>query len=185
MGGAALEPKKMKIKNLKNENREAVGATELAKRLGIDAAAIATLAAEGILVRAQRGRFRAKDSIRNYCGHVRAQASGRESEAVKQRRRLIAAQADFAETRAAIDAGTLLDAGEVEAEWSTTLRSVRAMMMATPSRVAARIPALSRRDTTEIDTAVRSALIEAADDTPENRRSDATASTDNNLTPQE
>jgi hypothetical protein len=49
--------------------------------------------------------------------------------------------------------------------------------MATPTRAAAQLPSLSRHDVSEIDFAVRDALIEAATDNPANRRSNAPAST--------
>jgi phage terminase Nu1 subunit (DNA packaging protein) len=44
----------------------------------------------------------------------------------KERGRLAAAQADIAETKAAKLRGALVDAAEVEAEWSGVLRTVRA-----------------------------------------------------------
>ena len=50
----------------------------------------------------------------------------------KERGRLAAAQADIAETKAAKLRGALVDAAEVEAEWSGVLRTVR------PARVCQR-----------------------------------------------
>jgi phage terminase Nu1 subunit (DNA packaging protein) len=171
-GVTRLEPKKMKIKNLKNKNREAVGGAELARRLGIHAAAIATLAADGVLTRTSRGRYALKQSVTGYCAHARRSASGRESEAVLQRRRLIRSQADYAEARARIEAGTLVASADVLAQWSGVLRTIRAMTMAIPGRAASRLPNLSRRDVSEIDYAVRDALIAAARDRNANHRED-------------
>ena len=52
----------------------------------------------------------------------------------------------------------MLDAAEVEAEWSSVLRTVRAGMLAVPSRCAARLPHLTPHDVAEIDAEVRAVL---------------------------
>jgi phage terminase Nu1 subunit (DNA packaging protein) len=56
--------------------------------------------------------------------------------------------------------GELVEAAAVEAEWSGVLRTVRAGMLAVSSRVAARLPHLSRTDIAEIDAEIRAALSE-------------------------
>jgi hypothetical protein len=63
--------------------------------------------------------------------------------ATKQRGRLAAAQADVAEIKAAKMRGELVAAAEVESEWSGVLRTVRAGMLAVPSRVSQRLPHLT------------------------------------------
>lgn len=82
------------------------------------------------------------------------------AEASEQRGRLAAAQADLAEIKAAKMRGELVEASAVQAEWSGILRTVRAGMLAVPSRVAARLPHLSKYDVAEIDAEVRTALTE-------------------------
>jgi phage terminase Nu1 subunit (DNA packaging protein) len=82
------------------------------------------------------------------------------AKATAERARLAAAQADLAELKAAKQRGTLLDAAEVESEWSGVLRTVRAGMLAVPSRVAQRLPHLTAHDVSEIDAEVRAALSE-------------------------
>jgi phage terminase Nu1 subunit (DNA packaging protein) len=82
------------------------------------------------------------------------------AEASKQRARLAAAQADLNELKAAKIRGELVEASAVEAEWSGILRTVRAGMLAVPSRVAARLPHLSKHDVAEIDAEIRAALNE-------------------------
>jgi terminase small subunit / prophage DNA-packing protein len=54
--------------------------------------------------------------------------------------------------------GALVDAEAVQREWSDVLRGVRAGMLATSSRCAARLPHLSMHDVAEIDAEVRAAL---------------------------
>ncbi|GMO87156.1 terminase small subunit [Bradyrhizobium ottawaense] len=80
------------------------------------------------------------------------------AEASKQRARLAAAQADLNELKAAKMRGELVEAVAVEAEWSGMLRTVRAGLLAVPSRVAARLPHLSRSDVAEIDAEIRAVL---------------------------
>lgn len=75
-----------------------------------------------------------------------------------ERARLARAQAELAETKLARQRGALLDAEAVEREWSDVLRTVRAGMLAVPSRVAQRLPHLSAHDVAEIDNEVRAAL---------------------------
>jgi phage terminase Nu1 subunit (DNA packaging protein) len=68
------------------------------------------------------------------------------AEATKEHARLARAQADLAELKAAKQRGSLLDAEAVENEWSGILRTVRAGMLAVPSRVAQRLPHLTAHD---------------------------------------
>jgi phage terminase Nu1 subunit (DNA packaging protein) len=82
------------------------------------------------------------------------------AEASKQRARLAAAQADLNELKAARLRGELIEADAVQQEWSSILRGLRAGMLAVPSRVAARLPHLSRSDVAEIDAEIMQVLSE-------------------------
>jgi phage terminase Nu1 subunit (DNA packaging protein) len=84
------------------------------------------------------------------------------AKATEQRARLASAQADLAELKAAERRGELLDAAAVEREWGGVLRTVRAGMLAVPSRIGARLPHLTAVDIDEIDREVRAALTEIA-----------------------
>jgi phage terminase Nu1 subunit (DNA packaging protein) len=86
------------------------------------------------------------------------------AKATEQRARLASAQADLAELRTAEKRGELLDAAEVERAWGGVLRTVRASMLAVPSRIGARLPHLTAADIDEIDREVRDALGEVAAD---------------------
>jgi phage terminase Nu1 subunit (DNA packaging protein) len=70
---------------------------------------------------------------------VKGRGSPALTAATKQRGRLAAAQADVAEIKAAKLRGSLVEAAEVEAAWSGVLRTVRAGMLAVPSRVSQRL----------------------------------------------
>ena len=110
-------------------------------------------------------QFVLADSTRRYCKHLRDLATGRGGEsaissATAERARLAKAQADRTETKVRVMRGELVEAGEVEAEWSGVLRTVRVGRLAVSSRVQQRLPHLTAYDVTEIDHVVRGALNE-------------------------
>lgn len=143
----------------KNNDPE-VSATELASWLGLSPHAVAESAAKGIVVRCGRGRFKLKASVRAYAAQLRASAAGRSTPAAAERARLIKEQADSAALKNSLARGELLAAVEVEREWSAVLRTVRSGCLAIPSRVAGRLPHLTRHDAAEIDAEVRAVLTE-------------------------
>ena len=53
--------------------------------------------------------------------------------------------------------GELVEAAAVKAEWSVR-RTIRAAMLAVPSRIAARLPHLAAHDVAEIDAEIRPVL---------------------------
>jgi phage terminase Nu1 subunit (DNA packaging protein) len=54
----------------------------------------------------------------------------------------------------------LVPAADVESEWSSILRTVRAGTLAVPSRVQQKLPHLTTHDATVIDAEVREVLTE-------------------------
>jgi len=107
-------------------------AAALAALLGVSDRTIRDLAKRGIIVRAEDG-FALAESVRGYCSHLRELATGRGGEgaiasATAERARLARMQADLAETKGRKLVGELVEASEVEAEWSAVLRMVRAGM---------------------------------------------------------
>jgi phage terminase Nu1 subunit (DNA packaging protein) len=86
------------------------------------------------------------------------------AKATAERGRLAAAQANLAEIKAAKLRGSLVEAAEVEATWGGVLRTVRASMLAVPSRVSQRLPHLTAHDVADIDAEVRAALTEIGGD---------------------
>jgi phage terminase Nu1 subunit (DNA packaging protein) len=57
-----------------------------------------------------------------------------------------------------------LSISPIDAEWSGILRTVRAGMLAVPSRCAARLPHLTAHDVAEIDAEVRAVLGEVGEE---------------------
>jgi phage terminase Nu1 subunit (DNA packaging protein) len=126
-------------------------------------------AAEGAFVSVKPGFFDLKASIAKYVATLRLNARGRGGEEVTatgaaERARLAKAQADKVEIANKIKLGDLVEASAVEVEWSGVLRTVRAGMLAMPSRVAARLPHLTVYDVSEIDAEVRAALTHLGND---------------------
>ena len=78
--------------------------------------------------------------------------------------RLAREQADHIALKNATARHELVPAAAVEADWSGVLRTVRAGMLAVPSRCAARLPHLTAHDVAEIDAEVRAALTEVGED---------------------
>jgi phage terminase Nu1 subunit (DNA packaging protein) len=137
----------------------------LARWLGVTAKTVRELAKAGVAVRAGRGQYRLEESVRRYCKHVRRTASQGGGEASlaalrDERIRIAKEQADALALKNAEARGGLLEAKAVEAEWSNILRTVRAGMLAAPSRAGSRLPHLSPHDIAEIDAEVRAVLLE-------------------------
>jgi phage terminase Nu1 subunit (DNA packaging protein) len=143
----------------------AVTGRELARLLGVTPRTVTDLANRGIVVREGTNRYVLAPSLTRYCAHLRDLATGRGGEAAvasatAQRARLAKAQADLAETKNAALRRELVPASEVEAEWSGILRTVRAGLLAVPSRAGQRLPHLTAHDIAELDAEVRAALSE-------------------------
>jgi phage terminase Nu1 subunit (DNA packaging protein) len=123
------------------------------------------LARRGIVVRAGRGTYVVEKSLRRYCSHLRDLVTGRGGESAiasvtVERDRLAKAQADLAEAKGRRLRRELVPAADVESEWSSILRTVRAGMLAVPSRVQQKLPHLTTHDATVIDAEVREVLTE-------------------------
>ena len=147
------------VKATKSVFPASVSATVLASLFGISTRAVTDLAKRGIVVRAGTG-YALEASVRGYCEHLRKLATGRgeasvATTAAQERAKLARVQADKIELQNDAARGSLLDAAAVQAEWSDTLRQVRAGMLAVPSRSAARLPHLTAHDVSEIDQEVR------------------------------
>ena len=157
--------RKKQLVNADHPGSPTVTAPTLARWLGIAGKYVYELAKAGVLVRAGRGMYRTRGSVRGYCEHIRRTATQRGAEgsleAIRdQRIRIAKEQADGLALKNAQMRGELRDAGAVRAEWSDMLRTVRAGMLAVPSRAGSRLPHLTPHDIAEIDAEVRAVLTE-------------------------
>lgn len=142
-----------------------VSGAELGDWLGLTANRVNALARDGVLPRDADKRFPLRASIRAYCEHARAGATGRraDSELAAEKLRLAKEQADkiaFANARARSE---LIAAAEVEREWAGVLRDVRAAFLALPSRAAGKLGHLTPHDLAALDAEVRDVLMELAE----------------------
>jgi len=123
----------------------------LAGVLGLTVRRVDQMATAGTIPRAAGGLFDLPTAVQAYIAF-----RTRRLDAAKERKTL--AEAELAEMRAAALRQELLDAKEVEREWSNIIRDIRASVMALPGRLAGRLSHLSPADVSEIDSELREAL---------------------------
>lgn len=138
---------------------EQVSAEELAEWLGLTPNRVSALAREGVIPRDADKRFPLRASIRSYCAHARAGATGRraDTELAAEKLRLAREQADkiaFANAHARAE---LLDAREVATAWRGVVVDLRAALLAVPGRVATRL-GMSREEAVALDSEIRTAM---------------------------
>jgi hypothetical protein len=121
---------------VEEENRQ-LSVCVLARWLGVTDKTVRELVKADIAVRAERGLYRLEESVRRYSEHIRQTASQWGGEASLEAIR------DALGLKNAAARGELLEAAAVEAEWSSVLRTVRAGILAVPSRAGARLPHLT------------------------------------------
>jgi phage terminase Nu1 subunit (DNA packaging protein) len=135
---------------------------ELAQRLGLSSRRVATLASEGVITRTPKG-FDEADAIRCYAEHMRRAAvgkrgDGKASGAGEERQRLARLQGDALERKNAVEAGKLVVAAEIEAEWTAIVVACRNSILAAPTRIQSDLPHLTSHDVATIDRHLREAL---------------------------
>src|SRR6266851_1216497 len=143
------------------ETDPTVTVAELADWLGLSSRTVSQHAITGVMIRASRGRYLLKASVRSYANHLSKAATGRAAtQRTDERARLAKVQADTAEHKLAVSRGDYVRATDVEARWCSILRSVRSGCLALPSRIGAQIAHLTAHDITVIDGEVRAVLTE-------------------------
>ena len=137
---------------------------ELAEFLGLATASIRDLARNGTAIRTGRGRYDVRQSTGRYIARLRDHASkvGRPvtSDLSAEKLRLAREQVDKLELANHAARRELLPASTVEREWSEILRHLRAAILALPSRIGQRVPALTQTDLAAIDGEIRDILTE-------------------------
>ena len=141
----------------------------IAKLLDLSERRVQQLSREGVIPKAERGRYDLVGAVRGYVAYLRDLAVKAQAGAPDfgvERARLIKAKADLAEMEADGRRGELLPAEAVEAAWTAVLARLRARLLVLPDRLAP----LCVEETTiagvrdQIRKAVREALDELADD---------------------
>lgn len=135
---------------------------EIAAFLGLSSARVRTLARDGVLTKAGRGRFDTRASVLAYGERLRAQAGRRDGggdDYKAERLRLIAAQREGQELKNAQAKAELVPSIDVQREWEALATDLRAALLAIPARVAAR-SGLSREAAALLESEMRQALEE-------------------------
>src|SRR4051812_42100560 len=103
-----------------------ISTDQLADLLGLDERQIRTLARQGVVKQAGRGRYHRRESVRAYCLDMRMKATGRggNNPWIQEKTRLAREQADKIELQNAAARGELLPATDVEASWAATFREI-------------------------------------------------------------
>lgn len=139
---------------------------ELATFIGVVPRYVRDLARDGTAIRVDRGLYDVRQSTGRYIARLREHASkaGRPvtSDLSAEKLRLAREQADKLELANQAARRELLPASEVEREWSEILRHLRAAILALPSRIGQRVPALTQTDLAAIDGEIRDILTELA-----------------------
>lgn len=143
-----------------------IGEVELADLFGITTRRVRELRTDGTIPAAGRATYSRREACRSYTAHLRNLRSGRSSGDAELKAEKLRFERERADKLAASNAAArreLLPAAEVVRTWATTLRAVRAAMLAIPSRVGARLSHLTQHDLSELDREIRDALAESAD----------------------
>lgn len=139
----------------------------IARLLDLTERRVQQLSRDGVIPRAERGRYDLVGAVRGYVRYLREQAARAQSGAVDfgaERARLVKAKADLAEMEAEARRGDLLPASQVEEAWIAVLARLRSRLLVLPDRVAP----LVREETTiagarsQIRAAIAEALAELA-----------------------
>lgn len=110
----------------------------IAKLLDLTPRRVQQLAAEGIIPRADGGRYELVPVVRGYVKYLRDRAIGAEMPAVEgeHKRRLLKPRADIAEFEAQRLAGDLVPLGDVEKTWTQIVSQARQRMLGVAPKAA-------------------------------------------------
>jgi terminase small subunit / prophage DNA-packing protein len=143
---------------------ETVSASELSSLLGVSKKTVAAWATAGVVKRTKHGEYDLRESIRGFARHMRDRGGDTTALAAvsASRAELLKIQTERARFALETERGEWVTLADVEANWCSAFRTIRAAVMAIPNRVAARVSGLSREAVYEMDEEVRIALTELA-----------------------
>ena len=125
-----------------------IGVGELGELLGLNTIYIQQLAKKGIIPRSGRGRYILKDAINAYCATMRKSAQGRPlggggpdgdgkgPNYHEEKARLTKLQADKVQINNDRELSDLVNAAEVEREWSLVISDCKNRLLSIPSKMA-------------------------------------------------
>jgi phage terminase Nu1 subunit (DNA packaging protein) len=137
----------------------------LAKLLNLTERRVQQLAKEGVIPRAERGKYELAGAVRGYIAYLQERAEGRQVEtrdAHAERTRLIKAQADKTELEVDERKGALIPAERVIEAWEQLVSAFRARVLALPSKLVPRLASLNA--VTQIQEVIAAGVREALEE---------------------
>jgi phage terminase Nu1 subunit (DNA packaging protein) len=114
----------------------------IAKLFNLTGRRVQQLVAEGIIPRAEKGKYELVPCVRGYISYLQERAVGKSVEDIdtnKERGRLLKAQADKVDLEVAALRGELVPIDKTQAVWTAYLANCRAKLLAIPHKLAPRV----------------------------------------------
>lgn len=115
---------------------------------------------KGLFKRLAPNTYALRANVHSYIQSLRKAASGRNSTTEQARAKLIEAQARHVDLKAGELDGRLVSVFDFDSHVDSMTRAIRASVLSIPSRLAAKVPGLSREVVHELDQEVRQILTE-------------------------
>lgn len=134
----------------------------IAKLLMLSERRVQQLTTEGVIPRAERGRYELAPAVQGYIRYLQDRTAGNASQVDSidyhiEKARKIKFEADIAEVEAAKRRGEAIDAQEVKRAWQLILGEIRANLLNnTPSRITSLI--MGKTNETEIKRIIKSEI---------------------------
>lgn len=133
----------------------------IAKLLDLTPARISQLVKEGVIPRAERGRYELVPSVQGYIRFLRDRAVNADvgaSRVAASRAQLMKARADMMEMERGRMVGELVPASDVERAWAELAQTIKTRVLAVPSKMAQQL-AIERKPQ-QIEKLLREQLME-------------------------
>jgi phage terminase Nu1 subunit (DNA packaging protein) len=134
----------------------------IARLFGVSERRVQQLAKDGIIPKAEKGKYELVGCVRGYIGFLQERAFGKDVmtiDAHQERARLLKAQADKTEMEVRVMKRDLITVAEVKAYWAGMAVSCRARLMSFPTRGAHIATGL--KEFHEVENALRDLVHEA------------------------
>ena len=137
----------------------------IAKLLCLTPRRVQQLSQEGVIPRAERGRYELAPSVQGYVRYLQERIAGNSKTPYDyhtEKARLVRAQADRAEAELAELNGNLVSAADVAEQWGHLLANMKSRLLAIPSKTAPKLLQKERIDTIQmiLDEAMTEVLTE-------------------------
>ena len=134
----------------------------IAKLFGLSERRVQQMAKDGIIPKAEKGKYELVGCVRGYIKFLQERAFGKDIitiDAHQERARLLKAQADKTELEVKALNGELLPKVEVEIEWASMVTAFKAKLMSLPTRAAHSV--IGKKDFHDVEEALKQLVVEA------------------------